>query len=830
MQLSRASLFIAPLLILYLFAPTLVGIERLAFRDVSHFYTPLYDYVAARTAQQWLPLWNPLDQTGLPLIGETTTAVLYPPRYLLFLLPIATETALAWYVVAHLILASVTARWAACQSEMSPQAANLAGIMYPLSGSVLFLYTNPPFLVGAAWLPLVLGVMLSKQATSNRVRILIAAPALAMMVLGGDPQTATNAMIVIACFYVTQQLGYARTSLSVVSVLAVPFLAAVLSAPQLAASLSWSRQSDRMVSAGSWDWFGPPAPGSKRFESMEFSVPPWHLTELATANPFGSLFPIYRRTSQLLPGDGRTWTPTIYMGMLVIAAIGISLSNRPRPPCNRWTMIAIGSLALALGQFGLVMLVQSTTGLMPNVDSAAGGPYWLLYHCLPGYDAFRYPAKWLTPFALAVSIWTAAVLDRSTFPKVKWLWLAIGAAAFAIAIAIVAALRSNPSWITNHMERLPVDEFWGPLQIGGGLAQLQWSIVQSTIVLLAVMALGHLSLTKPVQWFALLVIVAIDLALAGQAMIATVPSSREQRLVDQRAPAGFPAGSRWMRTQSGDGWPDEWKLTSDPDRMLDVEASLRISRFGRWHLTDRIGILNNMVSIQSQGTAEFWKATRDLTAEMTASQRNEFWQGIRQWLIIDGVIHVPGSITETADGDRVAQLIEHRELWRPQTRTLRLAAGVTAEAVAERNNQNFARRLIKLTQESDDRLVRVGRVTGSNDDAVYSSVRLDESGLVSRPVFQDGHWVAKFSAAGEQQWETTPVYQVDRLTQGVILPRGQWDICFQYKPRWLPWSLAIAAVAWICLAVVTVLRVRHRLSARGSGEVTFGSKTKRQST
>ena len=167
MQLSRASILIAPLSIIVLFAPALVGDQRLAFRDVSHFYTPLYDYVAARTADQWLPLWNPLDQTGIPLLGETTTAVLYPVRYLLFALPISTETAIAWYVALHLVLASLTAGLAARWAGIRPLACSLVGIVYSLSGSVLFLYTNPPFLVGCL---VAAGVGRDVGETTNRYK------------------------------------------------------------------------------------------------------------------------------------------------------------------------------------------------------------------------------------------------------------------------------------------------------------------------------------------------------------------------------------------------------------------------------------------------------------------------------------------------------------------------------------------------------------------------------------------------------------------------------------------------------------------------------------
>jgi len=93
--------------------PALIGRERLAFRDVSHFYTPLYEYVDARQSESWLPLWNPMEITGLPLAGETTTAVFYPIRILVYQLIPSPVTAIAWYVALHLMLAAVAIHVAA---------------------------------------------------------------------------------------------------------------------------------------------------------------------------------------------------------------------------------------------------------------------------------------------------------------------------------------------------------------------------------------------------------------------------------------------------------------------------------------------------------------------------------------------------------------------------------------------------------------------------------------------------------------------------------------------------------------------------------------------
>ena len=95
------------------FGGCLIGNERLGFRDVGFFFTPLYGYLAKRESDQALPLHNPLDELGVAIAGETTTALFYPPRRLIFGLIASPETAMGWYVVLHLVLAGVTAAYAA---------------------------------------------------------------------------------------------------------------------------------------------------------------------------------------------------------------------------------------------------------------------------------------------------------------------------------------------------------------------------------------------------------------------------------------------------------------------------------------------------------------------------------------------------------------------------------------------------------------------------------------------------------------------------------------------------------------------------------------------
>ena len=511
-----------------LFGTVLVGFERLGFRDVGHFYTPLYGYVGSRSFDDWIPLWNPLDQTGMPLFGETTTAFFYPPRYLLFLMPITAETALGWYVAAHVVLAAGATSWVARRAGRSAPSAAVAGVTYALSGPVLFLYCNPPFLVGAAWLPLVVGPLIE-----TRTSVWLPAVALAMMVLGGDPQAALHAGVVSLVVVAVRSVMLWRrqrkqlpagchdqeidrkaefsahaSSADELSaddgvaeanrerwrgLLFAPLVAAVLTAPQLAASIDWGRHSERFHSEGFAERFGPPIPGSHRAEAFQFSMPPWRVAEFATPWALGRLFPEHHRWSALIPGDGRIWTPTMYMGLLPMVAVLCCVATRRRGGWDRWLGIAAGTLACAAGSFGVVWWIQVLTGGLGDLDGAIGGPYWMLYQWLPGYAAFRYPAKWLPLFALAVAMVTArwtdgAIVDvrtAATLRGVRRGLVAWACVLFAVVVIGVGLLVTPGAWqglVIADGAFLPRDRFWGPLDLSGGIRDLVVSSAGSLLV------------------------------------------------------------------------------------------------------------------------------------------------------------------------------------------------------------------------------------------------------------------------------------------------------------------------------------------------------------
>ncbi|MHB8970242.1 MAG: hypothetical protein ACYC3X_10705 [Pirellulaceae bacterium] len=201
--------------LLWCFGAALAGGSVFAYRDVAHFYYPLEAWICDRWAHGEVPLWNPQEGNGAPVVAETTSAVFYPGK-LVFSLPLTFERRFVLYVVLHIILAawgaycltrygnsgqraatvdsrSTCKQASAGQPALCPfsgPAAGLSAVAYAFGGPVLFQYSNVAFLVGAAWLPWTLLAIQRQLHERSRVWVLAVGVCLALTVLGGDPQSA----------------------------------------------------------------------------------------------------------------------------------------------------------------------------------------------------------------------------------------------------------------------------------------------------------------------------------------------------------------------------------------------------------------------------------------------------------------------------------------------------------------------------------------------------------------------------------------------------------------------------------------------------------------
>lgn len=773
----------------FLLGPALVGRDRIAFRDASHFCTPLYEYVAQRQREAWVPLWNPLDLTGLPLVGETSTAVLYPVRMLVYALAPTPETAMAWYVAVHLIIAAIGIHVTARSAGAGPLGCAIAVIAYPLAGPIFFLIYNPPFLVGAAWMPLALAATLKLLGMPCLKWTLIAAVALSLIILGGEPQTVVHVILITAavgcCGLRKTNDGAMRPSVRSVGYLALAFLlAGMLTAPQLAASVDWSLQSGRIT-------------GVEPSDRYDFSIPPWHWIELVVPHASGHLFPVNTRISHTLRGDNRTWIVTLFTGTLVLILCCHRYTTTHPKDWNAWDW---------LGPVGLFFSIA--------------GPYWIL-SLIPGYESFRYPAKWSTLVPLGLVVVASRELDQMVVDRGKRLaplWLAIILIATSLAFL---ALVGRFLGIDQPIKAIGiVDRFWGPLQSNAALATAVASALGTVLFALATWGLIHAgrrftsTSSQYAVCFGIIGLVAIESFVVASPQVALVSITSEAAVTQAIVKASnltSTKGYRTLRTAGASQWPQQWSMvSSDERRILEVEASQRATDFGRWHLADRSAIFNSVTTLMPQRIESFWQATKINKSLHTSSQAARSWERLRAWLGIDRVYivsspmeHSIGSSTIVTSQFKTSIQPESSPVvrWHSQWQAIEPQRSVSPQQMADRINgviSDDASSLVMVEDASflDASLLDTGAAPSSlaaievlslAEERMSFEVETTGVGLLVVTTLQDGNWHVTVTPASNPMGsgESRKALKADYLFMGTILEPGRWNVTFAYQPRWL---------------------------------------------
>ncbi|MEZ6078335.1 MAG: hypothetical protein R3C56_22475 [Pirellulaceae bacterium] len=163
-------------------------------------------WAAAQQQGDYFPTWNPSEGLGVSIAGQPSAALYYPLRPVWWLPGLDTAQKFSIFIVAHLLIAAVGMRLATRRLGLSDQAAWLAAISYSLSCPVFFQHTNLIYLCSAAWIGFALGAVFTAMQATGRRELLSSciafAAAASLMLLGGDPQTAVNAFIMVGVLFV----------------------------------------------------------------------------------------------------------------------------------------------------------------------------------------------------------------------------------------------------------------------------------------------------------------------------------------------------------------------------------------------------------------------------------------------------------------------------------------------------------------------------------------------------------------------------------------------------------------------------------------------------
>ncbi len=364
---------------------------------------------------------------------------------------------------------------------------------YAFSGPVFFQIYNPVFLVGAAWLPMAgVGlVQLLEDRALFRKLPLLSVP-LAMMTLGGDPQTAMHFVMLgtVLGFLVGFRSG-AFYAAKVLMVLAVAALWALgLSSIQILPTLYWARESGR---------------GGINADTFDFSIAPWQCATYLVPSCFGTFAGVNSRWIAALQGEGRMWVSSLHVGAIGFVGLMVYLLQRSKDGelpdeeasgrnnsriLRPLVMVFLLALMSSFGAYGVGWLLRSVYLVAMGEDAfdwvsdPFGGLQWLWVNVIPGYASFRYPAKWLTVASLAASLlagvcWERLIAIRSLQTKSHFVF----SAGLLLLLVLVGwtYLSDFVSRWGDFCSHAPPDALCGPLDAQRALVTLRYAI-GSTIV------------------------------------------------------------------------------------------------------------------------------------------------------------------------------------------------------------------------------------------------------------------------------------------------------------------------------------------------------------
>ncbi len=536
------------------FPAVIFGVQTFVLRDYGLYSYPVAHHWRESFWQFELPLWNPLNNCGVPFLAQWSTLVLYPPTLMYMVFPLT--WALPVFSLAHLWLGGLgmyflTRRWTG-----SSLAGAAAGIILSFNGLSINSLVWPHYCVAIAWMPWVV-LAAERGLREGGRRNLWAIVVGAMQMLSGMPE-----MIVLTWLFVTAIGGWhfvrgnvPRVRLCVRFALQVALISG-LCAAQLAPFLELLQYSHRTASFGDSRW----------------AVP-----ETGLANFVVPLFHSYRARTGVFFQYTQFLVSSYYLG---IACVWLGMMAMGRMRQARVAGLIFTSLLcvlLAMGDGGL---------LFP----------WLKM-MFPAIGVARYPVKFLYLFILVAPLLAGFGLasyqsGHSQSPLRNGRWQ-------VILLSAVLALMGVIAWLA-YVSPMPMDTPW-KTQVNA----LQRAVFLGLIVGLLWWLQRNWELKRGVLLRgALLLLVWLDIWTHSPPIMPTIPSwAYDKGMIQQKLElTPFPrhGQSRVMLRPSMDV-DLHYAAVSDP--LADFLVN-RATFFCNANLLDGVSKVNGFYSLQLQRTED----------------------------------------------------------------------------------------------------------------------------------------------------------------------------------------------------------------------------------
>ncbi len=365
--------------------------ETLYGGDFALYFHPLKEFIRDYfLSHGTIPMWNPYQFSGTPLISNIQASLFYPLGFLFYLIP--SDQAYGYTVVMHCLLASVFMYSFMRTASVSRGGSLLSAFVFTFSGFFMgHLYAGHlTFIQNYIWIPLVFRYLYLFVQT-GRVRFaLVAGLVQGIQILGGFPQISFYTILGglgFLCFQGSLSLkarrweDASRTALGMVIVLLAGF---GLSAVQIAPTLEFAKLSTR-------------GEGLNYAMATYESLHPKELLSFLIPDIFGNAVDqTYWRSRDVW----HFWESCGYMGMLPLWLAFVRTGEQSLRRLRVFFLLLIGlALVLALGKYN---------------------PLYPWIYRLPGFSSFRIPAQILFLYTFGVAVVAGIGLDQ--VQKGSWTW------------------------------------------------------------------------------------------------------------------------------------------------------------------------------------------------------------------------------------------------------------------------------------------------------------------------------------------------------------------------------------------------------------------------
>jgi hypothetical protein len=365
-------------LIVACFPQVVAGLETFFYRDFSLFGYPLAFYHRESFWRGEMPLWNPLNNGGLPFTAQWNTLTLYPPSLIYLLFPLSWS--LGMFCLGHLFLAGVGTYHLARRWTGSNLAAVVAGTAFAFNGLTWHALMWPNDIAALGWMPWVV-LAVERGWREGGWRLIVAGLAGAMQMLAGAPEVILQTWFIVGVLWLAQFFWKEISRGKMIArAMGIGGLVAALAAAQLLPFLDLLRHSQRDTSFGDSRW---PMPAGG-----------WgnYLVALFHCQPAGH--GVYNQHDQY-------WTSSYFLGVGIVALALLAIWRvRSR---RVWILAALTffSLMMALGNNGFLFM--------------------LLKKVVPQIGFMRFPIKFVVLATFAMPLLAAHGMSwLRALPEERW--------------------------------------------------------------------------------------------------------------------------------------------------------------------------------------------------------------------------------------------------------------------------------------------------------------------------------------------------------------------------------------------------------------------------